>query len=863
MAYIGIGPASFTNNLTNVQILDDIKAGFNGSTTTFNLTSNSIPFQAVSDRALMVILGGVIQAPGVDYTINLAQITFTTAPVSGLTFYARNIYGLNALNVVNDGIVGPYSLTTGGPTWDTSGNITISGNLTVQGATTTISSTTLDVIDKDIKLASNQSTNAGIDTAGLLFGTTAVKLKYYNNGGTNPGLNIEGTNLGIGVTAPTAKLQVDGSSAGQNTLLLTGSYSGGNPNVDIQTWQRIGGAVAAKMIYKDATTDLHFGSSTSHRFSLMTGGTARLVLNSDGHVDVVGNLDVGSGVDVTGAVTADDLIVTGPSVVADLKSTNNNYVLGIAGNNATVKSYLGTDSSGNFLLATGSGVSGRLGIDAADGHITPGAAGTQDLGSTSKEFRHLYLGDSGKVQLGLDQDFTLWHNNSHGLIKNTTGRLYVLSDDVWFKNEADNKTSARFFEGNEVFLYHNNTVRLTTTSTGITVSGEVAATQDYPNYRPEFDFNFAAVKKLDPRMTFTRTGEASYHDSVGSVKFVGDNVPRFDHDIVTGECKGLLVEPTGTNFSYYSRRFDSIASGSWVPQNGGATPTVTANTHTAPDGTPTSSIYSADTITGATGTAFNGNVMQQQYAATSNVKHTFSLYVKLLTATQATIYIRDGATGSISSTSAVNTKDWQRLVVTSSANLTNSTTHSFYFGNTNGTIAVWGSQIENKSYGSSYMKTEAGATGSRVADFPRLEGEDFTDMISQEAGTLIAEFDNQSNDGYVLSIDSGAPKIGMVNNDGYQLAGKQDSGASLGTTDNGTVLDGINKFALAYAKDNAAISINGNTASVDSGFNPLPTTIYLWFGLREGQYDHLGGAISRVVYYKQRLSNSQLKNLTS
>ena len=83
MAYIGIGPASFTNNLTNVQILDDIKSSFNGSTTAFNLTANSVPFQAVSDRALMVILGGVIQAPGVDYTINGVNITFDVAPVSG------------------------------------------------------------------------------------------------------------------------------------------------------------------------------------------------------------------------------------------------------------------------------------------------------------------------------------------------------------------------------------------------------------------------------------------------------------------------------------------------------------------------------------------------------------------------------------------------------------------------------------------------------------------------------------------------------------------------------------------------------------------------------------------------------------
>ena len=128
MAYLGIGPASFTNNLTNVQILDDISGDFDGNTPTFNLTANDVPFHAVSDRALMVILGGVIQAPGVDYTINGDEITFTTAPVSGLTFYARNIYGLNALNGVNDGIVVPASLSTGGPSWDTSGNFTVSGN---------------------------------------------------------------------------------------------------------------------------------------------------------------------------------------------------------------------------------------------------------------------------------------------------------------------------------------------------------------------------------------------------------------------------------------------------------------------------------------------------------------------------------------------------------------------------------------------------------------------------------------------------------------------------------------------------------------------------------------------------------------
>ena len=935
MAYIGIGPASFTNNLTNVQILDDIKSGFNGSTTAFNLTANSVPFQAVSDRALMVILGGVIQAPGVDYTINGTQITFTTAPVSGLTFYARNIYGLNALNGVNDGIVGPYSLTTGGPSWDTSGNTTISGNLTVQGATTTIQSTTLDVIDKDIKLASNQSTNAGIDTAGLLWGTTSVKLKYYNNGGTNPGLNIEGTKVGIGVTAPIGKLHIFEPTQGNNVIQL--NSGDGYPSVDrgLDIKSGAGGYAGSKWIF-DAV-------SSGGQLEFQTTGTPRLLIDQNGKVGIGADAPdcllhiQGTEISGYGAHANTKLCVEHDGNTAIEIVSSANYLGGIyfsdsgADGVGKIEYYHGTggdnmrfntngderlriDSSGNLrfgqttqitcnttdgsdnqaiyigggggssqtrgaqVLLHGNeyagGYNGTLELLAGNTGNTQGTIDFFTAGNkrvTIKSTGHLKLPDDGKIEFGgaqnVDGDLQIYHAaGADSTIHHTAtsgSTLRLRSRGFTFKNQANSETIATLNEGDACKLFYSNAEKIATTSTGISVTGEVAATQDYPSYRPEFDFNFAAVKKLDPRMIFTRSGEASYHDGIGSVKFVPDNVPRFDHDIVTGECKGLLVELAGTNFSKYSRRFDVIASGSWVPQNGGATPTITANTHTAPDGI-SSGVYMADTITGATGTAFNGNVVQQQYTAASNVKHTFSLYVKLLTATQATIYIRDGGTGSVSSTSAVNTKDWQRLVVTSSAALTNATVHSFYIGNTNGTIAVWGSQIENKYFVSSYMRNVTDSSnGTRAADFPRLEGEEFNDMISQETGTLIAEFDNVRTDGYVLSIDNGAPKIGMVNNNNYQMAGKKDDGGSLGTTDNGTVLNGTNKFALAYEVNNAAISINGNTASVDTSFSPLPTTTRLWFGLREGQYDHLGSAISRVIYYKQRLSNSQLKTLTS
>ena len=112
---------------------------------------------------------------------------------------------------------------------------------------------------------------------------------------------------------------------------------------------------------------------------------------------------------------------------------------------------------------------------------------------------------------------------------------------------------ANFLES-AVTLYKSQQIRLTTTSTGITVGGEVAASQDYPNFRPTLDFNFAAEKKLDPRITYQRSGVASFYDEFGLVKIVGDNIPRFDHVPDTGECKGLLIEESRTNKQPHSEQ---------------------------------------------------------------------------------------------------------------------------------------------------------------------------------------------------------------------------------------------------------------------------------------------------------------------
>ena len=83
MSYIGPQPKLGRN-----REVDDISSGFNGSTTAFTLAISGSNVSPGTANDIIVSLGGVIQNPNNDYTIAASTITFTTAPASGLSFFA-------------------------------------------------------------------------------------------------------------------------------------------------------------------------------------------------------------------------------------------------------------------------------------------------------------------------------------------------------------------------------------------------------------------------------------------------------------------------------------------------------------------------------------------------------------------------------------------------------------------------------------------------------------------------------------------------------------------------------------------------------------------------------------------------------
>lgn len=269
MAYNGISPYLYKNSVSTVDTFDDISGSFNGSTTTFNITVGGASYTRLTAKACLIVLGGVVQEAGIDYTVNAGQITFTTAPVAGLTFEGRHLFGLNAVDTPTSGSVTPTSLSTGGPIWNTSGNVgistsTLTSKLSVNAPIYNISedvnnivasTSALTIFTTDENSAVQNANGAGIRFSQRWFtGSTDVittaaiygykrtgsgffggGLKFATSNGVNSNLSErmvidDSGNVGIGTTNPTEKLMIGGGSIRINVgyLKMTGVATPGH-----------------------------------------------------------------------------------------------------------------------------------------------------------------------------------------------------------------------------------------------------------------------------------------------------------------------------------------------------------------------------------------------------------------------------------------------------------------------------------------------------------------------------------------------------------------------------------------------------------------------------------------------------------
>lgn len=608
----------------------------------------------------------------------------------------------------------------------------------------------------------------------------------------------------------------------------------------------------------DAAQNVEFlGIVTATKFSLSGGGE---ITGGDGNFTGIvtsGSGNFTGGLSVGTAVTAATANFTSSLTAASANFTGNVSIAGTL----TYEDVTNVDSVG---IATA-----RTGIDVTGGHID--------------------LVDNSKIRVGTGDDLQVYHDGTDTWIDNDEGDLYIrntgddiiirAADDVLIQTQASEGAIIARGDG-QVELYHNNSKKLETTTTGAKVTGALEVTQEYPSIRPILDLNFAATKTLDRRITFTRDGVGTFIGEDGLVKYASNNVPRFDHDPTTGESLGLLIEESRTNQILYS----TLHTDNWNVSTGAILSNNTTET-TAPDGTNTAGKW-----VGANGvigwcSIYNKSVI----SVTSGTTYTYSVWAKAthsdFTGFNISGDVRDGGgititanfvlsgDGSVSGTydSASITKypnGWYRCVATATSDATTNEEPGFRpTANGDGTkgFYAWGYQVEAGSFPTSYIPT-SGSTVTRGADLAKITGTNLTDFYNQPEGTIFADYKVIQSDPEImyLSNNTSSKRIGL-----YEAASAQtrfligNNGTQADTTDSdGTTVGDNIKSAGAYKLNDIVAAKNGVISSTDTSAT-IPDGIDRAYigGYYNGTAEGVLG-LRRLSYYNKRLPNAQLQGLT-
>ena len=82
--------------------------------------------------------------------------------------------------------------------------------------------------------------------------------------------------------------------------------------------------------------------------------------------------------------------------------------------------------------------------------------------------------DNQKVFLGTDSDLEIYHDGSNARIRNTTGQLWLQSDNgIRFVDSDVNESTARFTDNGAVELYYDGSLKLSTAAGGVNVAGNI------------------------------------------------------------------------------------------------------------------------------------------------------------------------------------------------------------------------------------------------------------------------------------------------------------------------------------------------------------------------------------------------------
>ena len=344
--------------------------------------------------------------------------------------------------------------------------------------------------------------------------------------------------------------------------------------------------------------------------------------------------------------------------------------------------------------------------------------------------------------------------------------------------------------------------------------------------------------------TFSRSGSATRINSQGLIETVGNGVSRLNYPMIDGKvvgCPHHILEPQRTNLETKSNEFSTWGTNSNI--------TRTADYIISPDGT-----------LNGTRLQFTANGFCANTTQINSTQYTVTCYAKRNnTETQNVGFFTNGS-GVVNSAWEI-TSEWKRFTYTYTSG---NSSFVGIAGVSGADISVYGFQVEQESYATSYIPTN-GSTVTRSAESATGSGD--ADTFNDSEGVLMAEFsvfDFVTNSKAISIYKTSSPSSNAVilyyNGNRIAFDILNPSGTVSVTTNINNAKE-LNKVAIKYKSGDIALWFNG--VELVTRTNTLSLS-----GLDKLEFDFttnndLYGNTKQLQYYNSSLTDSELETLTS
>mgnify|MGYP000067753205 CR=1 FL=1 len=365
-------------------------------------------------------------------------------------------------------------------------SLTVAGNLTVNGTLTSLDTTNLDIEDNLFQLNAGL-TGSPVNDSGMLI----------NRGTADNGIfmwdeSVDKFTLGLTTADGSATGNITLNSLGTLVANLEGNVTGNVTGQvsDISNFTTANLTENTNLYYTQARFDSAF---TAKSTSDLSEGTNLYYTDArfDTRLASKDTDDVSEGTSNLYYTSARFDSAFGGKSTSDLSEGTNLYYTDARAQAVSINNVvedttpqLGGDLDLNSSDITGTGNINITGTIQSSGNITGTLATAAQPNITSvgtltglTTTGNINLGDNDIVIFGASSDLQIYHDGTNSSIQNSTGDLFIYggTDDIRIRAKNDEESIVATPNG-AVTLYHDNSPKLATTSTGIDVTG--TATMD-------------------------------------------------------------------------------------------------------------------------------------------------------------------------------------------------------------------------------------------------------------------------------------------------------------------------------------------------------------------------------------------------